>query len=80
MFTGLENITDAGGTAILRVFDRWGNMVFEDLDFENSSPWAGVNSRGINLAEGTYYYTLSYTLGETEFERQKPITIYRDND
>ncbi len=80
VFTGLENITDAGGIAILRVFDRWGNMVFEDLDFENSSPWAGVNSRGINLAEGTYYYTLSYTLGETEFERQKPITIYRDND
>ena len=24
VFNGLENITDAGGIAILRVFDRWG--------------------------------------------------------
>ncbi len=76
---GLDNITEAGGIATLRVFDRWGNMVFEDLTYENNDPWQGVNNRGLKLAEGTYFYTLRYTIGETLFEKQSPVTIYRDN-
>ncbi len=39
----------------LLVFNRWGNMVYEESNYSNSVPWKGTNQDGEELAEGTYF-------------------------
>ena len=38
-----------------KVFNRWGNLVFETTD--PALNWNGQNMNGTDLAEGTYFYT-----------------------
>ena len=45
----------------LRIFNRWGNMVYEMHDYDNS--WNGTSNvsmlmNGNPLPDGTYYYVL----------------------
>jgi len=39
----------------LMVFNRWGNVVYEEDNYRNTSPWAGTNESGEQLPEGTYF-------------------------
>ena len=39
----------------LIVFNRWGNEVYEESNYRNSSPWFGVNNSGEAIPEGTYF-------------------------
>jgi len=39
----------------LIVFNRWGNEVYEESNYRNSSPWFGVNNGGEEIPEGTYF-------------------------
>jgi len=41
----------------LRVFNRWGQVVFEMDDYDNS--WSGTNRDGEDLPQGTYYILLT---------------------
>ena len=68
---GLDNYDGV----LLRVFDRWGNKVYEDLNYSNDQPWYGENERGTPLSEGTYYFTLYLT--QNGFEYSGPISIFR---
>lgn len=43
----------------LRIFNRWGILVFEADKFKNG--WDGRTTSGIECVEGTYYYVLQYT-------------------
>jgi gliding motility-associated-like protein len=63
---GLENYDDV----LLRVFDRWGNLVYEDFDYSNDDMWYGAGS-----ADGTYWFTLLLPNG---IEQQGTVTIFRD--
>ena len=45
---GLDNYK-----CLLRIYDRWGNLVYEDYDYRNSDAWYGDDA-----ADGTYWYTL----------------------
>ncbi len=47
---------DIAGSAKLEVFNRWGNLVYENDDYKNN--WAGKNLAGEDLTDDTYYYTL----------------------
>ncbi len=40
----------------MKIFNRWGEKVFETSDPEIN--WDGTNQRGIDLAEGVYFYTV----------------------
>lgn len=40
----------------LRVFNRWGNLVYEDESYKDD--WNGVDSKGTPLSEGVYFYTV----------------------
>ena len=41
----------------VRVFNRWGNLVFERQGYSNNDPWGGRwNDR--DLPDGTYYYLI----------------------
>ena len=73
---GLENYTLNGEYAVLRVYDRWGNNVYENDRYNNDEPWYGTNQQGANLSEGTYYYTLYISL--IDEEKNSPLTIFRD--
>lgn len=42
----------------LKIIDRWGIEVFEDNNYKND--WKGVNKKGLELPEGTYYYIIKY--------------------
>jgi uncharacterized repeat protein (TIGR01451 family)/gliding motility-associated-like protein len=52
----------------LRVFNRWGNKVFESEHYKND--WDGVSNVGMlisnQLPGGTYYYTVNFNNGEKE--------------
>ncbi len=43
----------------LLVFDRWGQLVFEAENYDNS--WRGTDSSGDLLPEGPYYYVVRFT-------------------
>lgn len=47
----------------LRIFDRWGNIVFEKLDYPLDDPtatWDGLAKDGKLASGGTYVYSVSY--------------------
>jgi gliding motility-associated-like protein len=39
----------------LRIFDRWGKLVFESVETENGC-WDGMNSQGQEMPEGSYVF------------------------
>lgn len=73
-----DGFTVFGGPAVaeidvLRVYDRWGGLVFENSDFLPNNPdegWDGtVNGRAVNPAVFVYYAKVRYVNGSVvEFE------------
>lgn len=47
----IQNLTENGN---LKIFDRWGDLVFKATPYLNN--WAGKSNNGAQLSEGTYYY------------------------
>jgi gliding motility-associated-like protein len=39
----------------LIVFNRWGNIVYEENNYRNTAQWFGTNESGEELSEGTYF-------------------------
>tara|TARA_B100000508_G_scaffold118450_1_gene98519 strand:- start:29009 stop:33682 length:4674 start_codon:yes stop_codon:yes gene_type:complete len=59
VITALSNYT----TVKLNVFNRYGNLVYESDQYNND--WDGTNSKnGMELPDGTYFYTLELDGGE----------------
>lgn len=69
--------TDAPSTIEFMVYNRWGNLVYENTDYKND--WDGVANQGIvigkGVPDGTYY--IYYNINDGEFEGFKYITINR---
>jgi gliding motility-associated-like protein len=51
------------GKTSLTVFNRWGAMVFEKHEYDNS--WDGVDDKENPLPEDTYFYILKPEQGNT---------------
>lgn len=47
---------DAIGPVSLKVWNRWGGIVYESTDYQND--WEGLNENGNELPADTYYYLL----------------------
>lgn len=45
----------------LIVFNRWGNLVYEETNYRNLTPWTGRNESGEELPEGTYFVVMELT-------------------
>lgn len=37
------------------IFNRWGNLLFEENNYRNDTPWMGTNNSGEQIPEGTYF-------------------------
>ena len=48
----------------LTIFNRWGRVVYTTDSYANE--WNGINSKGKPLADGTYYYVITYNSGNQE--------------
>jgi gliding motility-associated-like protein len=61
---GKNDIFNFRGTGIttsqLRVFNRWGELLFESND--SKIGWNGKTMQGVNCPEGTYFWQMSYML------------------
>jgi len=42
--------------SVLYIFNRWGNLVYEKLNYKNT--WHGTYNNDTNLPDGTYFYLL----------------------
>jgi gliding motility-associated-like protein len=67
-----------GQRVTLKVFNRWGNLVYESDNYQNN--WDGICTTGLILAgerlpESTYYYILQIE-GENE-TRKGYLTLWR---
>lgn len=51
---GIENFPDA----LVRVYDRWGQLVFQSNGYNSSKRWDGTSKNGKQLAPSTYYYVI----------------------
>ena len=60
---GIEHYPDN----VLRIFNRWGVLVYEKERYGNRDPFVGISngrvtvSKETKLPQGTYYYVLEYT-------------------
>jgi len=62
--TGLNDVfyvihLDYVKSASLKVYNRWGDLVFEDDSYTNQLPFRGLDDNSNELAEGVYFYVLT---------------------
>ncbi|MEN0002603.1 MAG: PKD domain-containing protein [Bacteroidota bacterium] len=58
----------------LIVFNRWGNIVYQQKTYEND--WEGTNNNGQELPAGVYFYVLRIQPGNAEIK--STLTIVRE--
>ena len=59
----------------VRIFNRWGNLVYENDNYSNNNPWYGNASKGDELEAGVYFYTI--TASENIDPIEGTVTIFR---
>lgn len=70
----LEQQPDAFPNSELIIFNRWGDILFDESPYKNN--WEGQNNAGKPIPEGTYYYVLRLDTREGEVIKGD-ITILR---
>jgi len=68
---GIEGVAGV----MVKIYDRWGALVYENDSYDNNSPWKGEHSNGSELTEGVYYYTVTTPRGNKEI--QGTVTLLR---
>jgi trimeric autotransporter adhesin len=60
----------------LRIFNRWGQLVFEQANYAND--WTGINRLGEELPEGAYFFVFEYRDEQGAMQQMKGhITLIR---
>lgn len=62
----------------MEIYNRWGQLVFETDNYTNNDTdtehnWNGLNTAGSALAEGVYYYVLTYTFLDDQGQQHEGI-------
>jgi hypothetical protein len=60
----------------MEIYNRWGQLVFESDNYSNNDTdlehnWNGLNSSGAPLAEGVYYYVLTFSYQDDQGNTQE---------
>jgi gliding motility-associated-like protein len=45
----------------LEIYNRWGQLVYETVNYNDGNLWRGENLRGQPVPDGVYYYVFEYT-------------------
>ncbi len=73
-FLKVQNVGDINA----KIFDRWGNQVYETNSNTGNIEWNGKNMSGKDAAAGTYFYIIKATGKDgTEYEKKGNVSIYR---
>jgi gliding motility-associated-like protein len=59
----------------VRIYNRWGNLVYENDNYSNNNPWDGKTTKGDELEDGVYFYTI--TASENIDPIEGTVTIFR---
>ena len=57
----------------LKIFNRWGSLIFSEYPYTNS--WMGVDVKGNEISEGQYFYVLKNY--EEDIEINGVVTIVK---
>jgi gliding motility-associated-like protein len=60
----------------LVVFNKWGQVVADIENYQND--WKGTDRYDNELPDGAYYYSLDYTIGESNFQKVSDLTILKN--
>lgn len=60
----VQNV-DTFGDVFVRVYDRWGKLVFEQEAYQND--WKGLSGKDI-LPDGTYYYYITFSSSDKVYK------------
>jgi gliding motility-associated-like protein len=44
---------------VVKIYNRWGQLVWETTNYSNASPWDGTSLNGTALPGGTYFYVIT---------------------
>ena len=69
---GIEN-NDAFGQLGLKIYNRWGSLVYSSDDWDNA--WHGENNDGEKLPVGTYFYIIEMLASGEKYDGD--VTIFR---
>ncbi|PLX23795.1 MAG: hypothetical protein C0599_03650, partial [Salinivirgaceae bacterium] len=63
----------------LKIYNRWGQLVFESKDAGEMlyEGWDGTNMNGNDVTIGTYYYVIEYSDGTKTRKSNGPVTVIR---
>ncbi|HKK60457.1 MAG TPA: gliding motility-associated C-terminal domain-containing protein, partial [Salinivirga sp.] len=83
-YWGIQGI-DVNMDFNLKIFNRWGQLVFESNDPLEMMPkqsggdggWDGTNMNGKDVTIGTYYYVIQYSDGSRSKKANGPVTVIR---
>lgn len=59
----------------LRIFNRWGQLVYETTNYHNT--WSGVDNSGKDVPEGGYFFVFEYNDAGTTERIRGSVTILR---
>ncbi len=68
----IQNV-ETFGTVNVRVYDRYGQLVFQDFAYEND--WSGTYGNDI-LPDGTYYYLITFS--DSDIRYKGSLTLIRN--
>jgi len=62
----------------IEIYNRWGQLVFQTDNYTNEDSdrehnWNGLNNSGVALAEGVYYYVLTYTFVDDQGQQHEGV-------
>ena len=64
----LENIAQRSATNTVAVYNRWGDELWQGVNYDNTTVYFnGLSSNGNKLPTGTYYYKIAFDDGKTKF-------------
>ncbi len=58
-----------------KIFNRFGEAVYNNDEYRNTEAWNGESIQGDYVAEGTYFYIMTITKGESIIEKTGSIRI-----
>ena len=73
-FLKVQNVSDISA----KVFDRWGNQIYETNSSTGNIEWNGTNQAGKDVPAGTYFYIIKATGKDgTEYDKKGNVSVYR---